>query len=235
LSLLSLLGVQIGHRGTPILPPISLEIRPGEVWAFVGRNGSGKTTLMRTALGLLPPIGGTLERDPSATFAYVPQRASLDPSVPMRVLDYVRGGADVGLSFLDPLHGWRRRQEVRRALERTNTLALARRRLVELSEGQKQRVLIARALVTGPTLVVLDEPTSAMDPVNEAAVFDLLLGLRDEGDVAIVVASHTMSFVPRYATHCAFLDREPEPLVRVGAADEVLADPAFRRHYGAVE
>lgn len=231
MTLLRLDALEVGFGGRPILPPVALEVRPGEVWALAGRNGSGKTTLMRTVLGLLPVVGGELTRAAELRLAYVPQRGQLDLSVPTRVIDHVRGGADPGWSFIDPTHRRRSRKRVEAALAATDTAALAGRRLAQLSEGQKQRVFVARALVAEPTLMVLDEPTSAMDPVAETAVFELLAGLVAERGVALLVASHTMSFVPRYASHCCFLDRE-RALVRTGAAGDVLADEAFVHQYG---
>ena len=227
MSLLRLEALEVGYAGQGILPAVTLAVGPGEVWALVGRNGSGKTTLMRTALGLLPRVGGGVDLTPSARLAYVPQRGALDPSVPTRVVDHVRAGADSGWSFLDPAWRMRQRARVAGALEATEVSALARRPLHALSEGQKQRALIARALVGEPALVVLDEPTSAMDPIHETAIFELLCGL----GVALVVATHTMSVVRDFATHCCFVDRE-RGVVRVGAADEVREDPAFVHHYG---
>ncbi len=223
--------LSIGYRGRAILPPISLRIDPGQVWALAGSNGSGKSTLMRTLLGLQPKVGGRLERASGLWASYVPQRGEYDPSVPMRVIDFVRAGADTGWTFADPLHRWRRRAEVTAALRDTGAAPLARQRFAELSEGQKQRALIARALVAQPTLLVLDEPTSAMDPVAEEAVFDLLSELRESRGMALLVASHTMGFVPRHATHCCFVDREHQH-VAIGQAPAVLADPEFVRHYG---
>ena len=226
-------GLQVGYRGRAILPAISFSVQPGQVWALAGRNGAGKSTLMKTALGLLPRVGGTLQRAAGLPVAYVPQRSRLDPSVPMRVIDLVRGGLDVGWSFLDPTWRWRQRRRVAEALTVTQTTGLAGRRMTELSEGQKQRALIARALVSQPRLMVLDEPTSAMDPVNEGAIFDLLMGLVEARGLTLVVATHTMSFVAQHASHCGFLDREAG-IARLGTSDEVRGDEAFRRHYGVL-
>ncbi|MCB9537171.1 MAG: ATP-binding cassette domain-containing protein [Myxococcales bacterium] len=222
------LVVGYGRRG--ILPPLTFTVRPGEFWALIGRNGGGKTTLLRTLLGLLPPIAGAAERG-AAGLGYVPQRGDYDLNVPARVIDFVRGGADAGWSFLDPLRPWRRRGAVRAALSATEVESLARRPFARLSEGQKQRVLMARALVGDPRLMVLDEPTSAMDPINEQAVFDRLAALRDARDMAVLVASHQMSFVPRYATHAVFVDCDMG-VALAGTAAEVAGHDAVRRHYG---
>ncbi len=220
----------VGHGRRGILPPLSFAVRPGEFWALIGRNGGGKTTLLRTLLGLQPPIAGATERG-AGGLGYVPQRGDYDLSVPARVVDFVRGGVDAGWSFLDPLRTWRQRGAVRDALAATEVEGLARRPFARLSEGQKQRVLMARALVGAPRLMVLDEPTSAMDPINEQAVFDRLAALRDARDMAVLVASHQMNFVPRYATHAIFVDCDLG-VALAGTAAEVAGHDAVRRHYG---
>ncbi len=231
--LLALRGVRVGYGGRAILPALDLEVRRGEVWALVGRNGAGKTTLMRTMLGLLPPVEGPVATAPGLRRAYVPQRGDFDLRVPARVIDFARGGADVGWSFLRPWHSAAERARVTDALERTDTARLAHRAFATLSEGQKQRVLIARALCSVPALLVLDEPTSAMDAANEAAVFALIDRLRRDLQVAIVIASHRLSFVPRYASHIALVDRD-DGVALTGPATEIMDGPVFRHRYGAL-
>ncbi|MCB9730905.1 MAG: metal ABC transporter ATP-binding protein [Deltaproteobacteria bacterium] len=231
--LLTLRQVRVGYSGQAILPPLGLAVRPGDVWALVGRNGAGKTTLMRTMLGLLPPVEGSIHTAPGLRRAYVPQRGDYDLTVPARVIDFARGGTDVGWSFLRPWHGKAERARVADAMERTDTVALSHRAFATLSEGQKQRVLIARALCSVPALLVLDEPTSAMDPANEAAVFALLDRLRQDLRVAVVIASHQLSFVPRYASHIALVDRD-DGVALAGPAPDVMSSPTFRHRYGSL-
>lgn len=232
MTLLRAHGLRVGYAGRAILPPLDLAVDAGRSWALVGRNGSGKTTAMRTVLGLLPPIAGHVERAPGLRVGYVPQRATVDASVPGRVLDVVRAGLDHGWSFLDPRVPLRGRRAIRDALEATDALDLRRQPFARLSEGQKQRVLIARSLVAQPALMVLDEPTSALDPVSEDAIFTLLDRLRRERGLALIIASHQLSYVPRFATHAVLVDREHD-LALAGTAAEILAAPAFHARYGA--
>ncbi|MCB9546153.1 MAG: metal ABC transporter ATP-binding protein [Myxococcales bacterium] len=229
-SLVSTVGLRVGYAGRPLLPAIDLAIEPGQIWALIGRNGGGKSTLLRTLLGLQPRVGGRMERRAGLRVAYVPQRGDHDPAVPGRVRDVVRGGLDRGWSFLKP-SALLDRGAVERALAATETTALARHPFATLSEGQKQRVLIARALAGEPHLLLLDEPTSAMDPVNEEAIFSLLHDLSHQRDLAILVASHQMSFVPRFASHVVMVDKD-DGLVEIGDRVAVLSCTACRRKYG---
>lgn len=230
--LLTARALVVGYARAPLLPAVSLELRPGEFWALVGRNGGGKTTLLRSLLGLLPPIAGEVRRRPGLRVGYVSQRAVVDGSVPARVIDLVRGGLDVGWSFLQPLRPFRLRDAVARAMRDADVLSLAERPFVELSEGQKQRALLARALASDPELLVLDEPTSAMDLAAERATFALLEELRRTRQVALAVVGHHLPILLGHATHVALLDRDTE-LAIAGPAQELLHAPAFTdRHPG---
>ena len=231
--LLAARGLEVGYRGRAILPPVDLAIRPGELWALVGRNGGGKTTLLRTLLGLLPRIRGALERGPAFRAGYVPQRSELDLSVPMRVLDLVRDGLDTGWSFLDPLARRRGAAAAEAALADTATTALARHAYAELSEGQKQRALLARALASSPSLLVLDEPTSAMDLAAERAVFDLLDALRARRDLGVLVVGHHLPVLLGRATHVALVDKD-DGLAEAGPLDEVARTAAFQARYAGL-
>lgn len=226
-----LAGLEAGYGGHGLLPAVDLEIESGQMWALIGRNGSGKTTLLRTILGLLPSVGGLVIRDKSSCVSYIPQRTDYDLAVPARVIDIVREGLDHHRSFLSPFFVGRHAADVQRALEETGTKELAHRRFRELSEGQRQRVLIAKAIVCDPGLIVLDEPTSAMDPLAERSMFELLDRLRRSRDLAVLVASHSMSMLPQYSTHAVLVDADAQQVV-AGPIHEVLESEAFRRIYG---
>ena len=214
----------VGYRGRGILPPIDLVVRRGELWALVGRNGGGKTTFLRTLLGLLPKVAGERRVAPGAAIGYVPQRVETDPAVPARVVDVVRGGVDQGWSFLDPRASRRAAGRVAKAMSDTQTTELAEAQLAALSEGQRQRVHLARALVVDPALLVLDEPTSAMDARAERDAFDLLVRVQRERALAVVVVSHHLSHLATRATHVLYVDAQPsgaDGVVRAGPVDEM--------------
>jgi zinc transport system ATP-binding protein len=231
--LLAARGLRVGYGRAAILPPVDLELRRGELWGLIGRNGAGKTTLLRTLLGLQAPVGGAVDRPAAVTIGYVPQRHAIDPLVPARARDLIAEGAEHGWSFLRPLRGTDDRARIARAIEATHTEALVSRRYRDLSEGEKQRVLLARAVAGGPDLLVLDEPTSAMDLVAERQVTKLLQELRERLGLGIVLVSHHLGLVAKMADRLVFLDSD-EGVAASGTVAEVLAHPVFARRYGAV-
>lgn len=229
-AVLAVQNLVVGYGATAILPPVSFTMRAGEIWALFGPNGGGKSTLLRTLLGLQPALSGQVDAY-DAPIAAVAQRQELDPLVPARTIDVVRTGCDRGRSFLRP---WMRKSEhdaVDRAVRDTAIEALLRQPFRELSEGQKQRVLIARALASEPTLLTLDEPTSAMDPFHEEAVFRLLEDVAQQRDLAVLVASHHMHILTECAANAVYVDREFQIVVS-GPFHEVAAHPAVMARYG---
>src|SRR5262249_35232803 len=150
-------ALSVGFGRTAILPRLDVEFRRNELWGLVGRNGAGKTTLLRTLLGLHPPVGGQVERSPGAAIRDVPQRHAVDPLVPARPKDPIAEGAHRGYSFLPPPRTAEARRRIADAVEATHVGPLLGRPYRDLSEGEKQRVLLARAVAGAPDLLVLDE------------------------------------------------------------------------------
>ena len=223
-------SLEVGHRGSPVLPKIDLSIARGELWAIIGRNGSGKTTWLRTVLGLLPPVSGTIERAPDVRLSYLPQRSSLDELYPLLAREVVRMGTLRGWSFFGPRFGGES-AEVDGALAEMKVAELADRPFRQLSEGQKQRVLFARIAASNAELALLDEPTSAMDVVAEREAFALLDGLRKTRQMAIIVVSHYLGLVREFADRALLLDRDT-PAVVVGTPEEVFNHQVFSERYG---
>ena len=221
----------VGYAGQAMLPPFDLQVRPHQLWAVIGPNGSGKSTVLRTILSLLPPVAGELSRA-DTPIGYVPQRNDIDPAVPARVIDLVRGGVDHGWSFVSPLWALQRRHAVDAALGDTHIRELANEPWTHLSEGQKQRVLMAQALAGDPQLLVLDEPTSAMDVHAERSVFALLDELRQRRSLGVVVVGHNLGLLARHATHALFVDKD-EAKVASGEVADVVQSAAFVERFGA--
>ncbi|MCU7822012.1 ABC transporter ATP-binding protein [Kitasatospora sp. DSM 101779] len=220
--------------GRPAVQQVSLSVAAGETLGLVGESGSGKSTLARLALGLLAPDAGTVRfagQDPyrlrgrtgrslRARLQFVPQhpRGSLNPA--LRVGEAV--------AFALRLHGTARRErpEAVAALFRQVGLepGLARRFPRELSGGQLQRVAVARALATGPDLVVCDEPTSALDRSVQARLLDLLTGLQESNGLAYLFISHDLAVV-RHLAHRVLVLRQGRVLEE-GPAAELWDAPA---------
>jgi len=228
-AILSARSLLVGYRGGAILPPIDLTAREGEFWAVIGSNGSGKTTMLRTVLGLLPRVAGELEWSADAIVSYVAQRSDYDTGVPGRVRDFVWGSVDRDWSFMHWRGGDRR--VIPEALSRARCEPLSELQFTNLSEGQRARVRLARALVSRPNVLVLDEPTSSVDSVSEQAIFDTLVDLSREQGVTLFVVSHrTQVFVGR-ATHAIFVDRDDRAAI-TGRFEDVVRAPSFMNRHG---
>jgi ABC-type Mn2+/Zn2+ transport system ATPase subunit len=221
--LLRLRSCTIGYRGHALLSGIDLAIREGEFLGFVGPNGGGKTTLLRTLLGLLRPVAGTVAAERpggrALRFGYVIQREQLDRVFPLGAADVVLMGR-TGRLGLFRFPGREDRRKAREAMDRVGVGALAARPFRDLSGGQQQRTLIARALAGEPDVLALDEPTSGMDLAGEGAVMDLLSEIHRQG-VTILIVSHALSTVLNRAERLVYI-RHDRRLFRIGAVAEML-------------
>jgi ABC-type Mn2+/Zn2+ transport system ATPase subunit len=173
-----------------VLHGVDLAIHPGEIVAIVGPNGGGKSTLLRSLLGSLPLQSGMRRAAPGLRLGYVPQELQVDRDQPLAVHDVVAMG------------GWGRAGaalSVAEALDRVGLLALAAARFGALSSGQRQRVLLARALVCDPQLLLLDEPVSGVDSAAQATIYRTLSGhARASG--AIVIVTHQPDALAAWTT-----------------------------------
>ena len=229
-ALIALVGAAVGYGRRPLISGIDLAVAPGDFLAVVGPNGGGKTTLVRALLGALPLLAGQLLRPRPIRIGYVPQREHVDTIWPFTA------GEVALLGRVPALGPWRRpgaadREAVRRAMARVGVDHVYGLPYGELSGGQRQRTLIARALAGEPELLVLDEPTSGMDPAAELATMDLLRDLHRDNALAIVMVSHRLEAVANYARSLAFVDKD-KALFRMGALDLMLRPEALGALYG---
>ena len=169
----------VGRRGRAIAGPLDFRLEPGRLMIVRGRNGAGKSTLLRTLAGLEAPIAGELTPLPQP-IARVPQAAELSQQVPVRVDEVVDLGLGRGLGRHE------RRRRVAAALERLGIGHLSRRRFANLSAGERQRTLIARALALEPGTILLDEALSNLDVETSARVWELLGELSKSAIVVLV-------------------------------------------------
>lgn len=227
-ELISCRALEVGYSGRALLPPIELTVRSGEFWAVIGRNGAGKTTWLRTVLGLIEPVQGRVERDVLRA-SYLPQRSAADELWPLSAYDVVEMGTERGRSFLKP-RDRAARERIQSALDAMGVGNLAALPYRQLSEGQKQRVMLARLAASDADLAILDEPTSAMDVVAEREALGLLERLRRERGTAVLVVSHFLAVARRFADHAILLDRDLGVVV-VGTPDDVFKHEAFVMHF----
>jgi ABC-type Mn2+/Zn2+ transport system ATPase subunit len=193
-------GVAVGYDHQAVLRDVHLRLVHGCFAGLLGANGSGKTTLLKTILGILPPLEGRVVyhriqgRDP--VFGYVPQREALDAIFLFTSFEValmgVCGRVGPGRFINHDERAW-----VRHCLSETGAADLARRRFSELSGGQKQRVLIARALAVRPHLLLLDEPTTGLDPAAAEAIVELLKRIHTQRNLTMLMVSHDLPIVRR--------------------------------------
>jgi zinc transport system ATP-binding protein len=228
--------VDFAYGAVPVLERINLTVEAGDFLGIIGPNGSGKTTLLRIVLGLLPPTRGTVRLfgHPPAAFrqwgrlGYVPQKAMLDPALPVTVREVVATGLLPSLGLFGRLGG-AARQRIDEVLGQVGMAHYATTRIGALSTGQQQRVLIARALVSKPELLILDEPTGGVDPEAQTSFYALLHHLNRERDVTLILVSHDIGVVAREVTKLACLNRR---LIFHGRPGDFLSDAALTALYG---
>lgn len=213
-SLISVQKLQVGYGGNAFLPPISFEVARGQVTSIVGHNGSGKSTLLKTLLGLEPRVGGELILARELRFGYVPQRESIDPIYPVQVEQLVETGR-YGIRGVGRRLTEEDRAKIRSAMKATGVTRLSGRLFRTLSGGEQQRTLLARALCTEPTVLVLDEPTASMDEKGAAEVMELTLDLARGQGAAVLMVNHFIELVARISDQVVVLDRD-HGKVRVG-------------------
>lgn len=221
-------NVTLVHRGEKILEDVTLHLPKGSFMGLIGPNGAGKTVFVRVLLGLLRPTSGTVKllgrsvSESRGEVSYVPQHAPFDPDFPISVLQVVLMGR------LAPGRLFRRYspadcERAMRALERVRMEQHAGRSIGALSGGQVQRVLIARALVSEPKILFLDEPTASLDTPAGQGIFDLLASLVPE--ITVVLVSHDIGVISQYVTCVACLNRKlhfhPEASIPADALAEV--------------
>ncbi len=215
--LLALSGVHVAFGRRVALADVSLAVSSGEIVTVIGPNGAGKTTLLRVALGLQRPQAGRVERRAGLRVGYLPQRLVIDETLPLsvrRFLTLVPGGRDrlgAALAQVGAAH----------------TLDLP---VQTLSGGELQRVLLARALLREPELLVLDEPVQGVDIAGQAELFALIRRIRDERGCGVLLVSHDLHLVMAATDRVICLNHH---VCCSGLPAEVSRDPAYRALFGA--
>ncbi|MHB8079552.1 MAG: metal ABC transporter ATP-binding protein [Candidatus Krumholzibacteriia bacterium] len=223
--------LSFAYPGEPaVLEEVAFTIAEGDYVSLVGPNGGGKTTLLRLLLGLLVPTRGQVRlfglppEQARRQLGYMPQHPQLDPHFPVSARDVVLMGR-LGPGRPRGLFGRDDKDAARRALDEVGLGELGRRPFAALSSGQKQRVLIARALACAPRLLLLDEPTANLDLHVEGELYELLRELNRR--LTVVLVSHDLGFVSRYVRTVVCVKRR----VAVHPPREISAE-IIRARYG---
>ncbi|QQG42598.1 MAG: metal ABC transporter ATP-binding protein [Candidatus Giovannonibacteria bacterium] len=206
------LSVRYGEQA--VLDDISFDLERGDALAIIGPNGSGKTTLLRAILGASRYTGEVI-LSPETRIGYVPQKIDLERDLPITVKEFL---------------ALRSRSAPEKALKAVDLApTFLNKRIGELSSGELQRVLIAWAIIGRPDLLLFDEPTASVDVAGQRTVYELLHKLQEEHNLALILISHDLTVVYRYANKVLCLNRQQ---VCFGVPGEVLTPAELAKLYG---
>jgi zinc transport system ATP-binding protein len=204
---------------TEILADINLKVNKGDVVTIIGPNGAGKSTLLRIILGLIKPTSGEALIREKTTIGYMPQKLTLDPSLPITVDYFLRlSSQKIKLSVED-------------ALDSVGATRLQNASMHDLSGGEFQRVLLARAIMSLPDLLVLDEPVQGVDISGQQALYELLAQIRKRWGCAMVIVSHDMHMVFSASDQVVCLNKH---VCCQGRPEAIIKDPEYKSLFGPV-
>jgi zinc transport system ATP-binding protein len=215
--LLTVENVNLTLRNTPILQDVNLRVSPGEIVALIGPNGAGKSTLVRIVLSLIRADSGRVWLKPGIRVGYMPQRLTVSDTLPLSVQRFITLGAPAT------------RARVRTALEEVGAPQVLDSPVQAISGGEMQRVLLARALLREPDLLVLDEPIQGVDLNGQYELYDLISGLRQRRGCGILMVSHELHLVMATTDQVLCLNRH---VCCSGHPDHVARDPAYLELFG---
>ena len=228
MALITFEGVGLSYGGANVAHDVSFSVNAGEFWGIVGENGSGKTTLMKALLGLIPCSNGRIvlgEGLKPNEIGYLPQQSLIQKDFPASVGEVVLSGT-IGWRGMKPFYGRHERELARKNMEMLGILPIEKHSYQELSGGQQQRVLLARALCATKKCLVLDEPTTGLDPVVTADFYRLLHTVNGQGMTVIMVA-HDVEEAVRDCSHILHLSCHP---LFIGTAAAYKTSPIGRRY-----
>jgi zinc transport system ATP-binding protein len=217
-SLLGARGLTLSRAGRAVLLNVDIDIAPREIVTLIGPNGSGKTTLVRVLLGLEKADRGEVRRARGLVIGYVPQRFDIDRAIPLTVGRFLALGTAAGTD------------RIARVLDEVGAPAVRDSQLSALSGGELQRVVLARALLREPHLLVLDEPVSGVDYNGEAELYTLIGKLRDSRGLGVLLISHDLHIVMAASDRVVCLNRH---VCCSGVPESVAKHPEYARLFGA--
>lgn len=223
--LLQVKNLTVVLNNHPILKDISFEMKSQEVLAVIGPNGAGKTILLRTLIGLTPKASGEIIWSPEAKIGYLPQRFHVDGYLPMRVQEFLRLKSKTSRSLDEAMD-----------LIQINK-KLLNKNLANLSGGEMQKTLLIWTLLDKPNVLLFDEPTENVDVVGQQSIYTLLHHLQDVLGISIMIVSHDLQVVYRYANKVICLNQEmlcngiPNEVLTTQMLSDLYGDHAFFHHH----
>lgn len=218
MTLISVKNLSVAYGANTVLQHVDMALEAGEIVTIVGPNGSGKTSLLRAIIGATQPIKGTVERKPGLKIGYVPQRLHIDPTLPITVERFMRLTHRVT------------RDACRTALTTAGVPDLLNRQMSQLSGGQFQRVLLARALINKPEVLLLDEATQGLDQPGSAAFYRQIEAVRGQTGCAVLMISHDLHVVMSASDRVICLNGH---VCCEGTPAVVASAPEYRALFGA--
>lgn len=209
--------IVVEFRGKIAIDHVSVAVHPGEIVTLIGPNGAGKTTLARVLLGLTPPKSGRSQRRTGLRVGYVPQRFPIEPIVPLSVRRFMTLNSRASSAFAE------------QCLAETGAASLIDAQMAQLSGGEFQRVLLARALARDPQLLVLDEPAQAVDFAGAAQLYELIDAIRARRDCGVLLISHDLQVVLGASDRVICLNRH---ICCEGVPHAVASHPEYVRLFG---
>lgn len=221
-------NVSVGYGKKVILSDLNFVIYENDYVGIVGPNGAGKSTVLKTLIGNLAPLSGSIEKN-NFRIGYVPQRDIVQPLLPYTVFDVVM----MGRYSLMGLLGRPSRADyeiVEESLENVGITHLKDYHYSSLSGGQRQRTLIARALAVQPGILILDEPTNGMDTPSHYSLLELTERLHEENHLTVILVSHLLSDVAKYAHEIILIEKD---FFQYGPTNEILSEENLKKTYSA--
>ena len=185
----------LGYENQPVVRNLNFEIYPGDYLSIIGENGSGKSTLMKTMLGLMKPLSGSITVNCSrgnGCIGYLPQQTALQKDFPATVSEVVLSGF-LMRTGMRPFYKKDEKERAAAVMEQLHITELKKRSYRDLSGGQQQRVLLARALLAAHEILMLDEPVSGLDPSATSELYDTLAELNRKNGMTVIVISHDIA------------------------------------------
>jgi len=220
-ALLSLTDITVSRGDTPVIENINMTLHRGEIVTVIGPNGAGKSTLIKTALGILRPNQGTVNRPKQVRIGYVPQSVTLDQALPLTVARFLK---------LALINGGGPSAEVLAAvLQQVGATGLLDHSMHQISGGEMRRILLARALLKQPDLLILDEPTAGVDISGQSDIYRLIQDIRDQYRCGILLVSHDLHVVMAATDRVFCLNHH---LCCSGEPEHVQAHPEYLALFG---